>query len=261
MNELKEKLNKIIDRTDASISFAFHSPHAQININTEKRHQAASLVKVLIMIEAYRQADRGQLDLNSQITIPNRLITKGTGVIAYLTEFPSCTIKNLVELMIIVSDNTASNLLIDILGFEKINDLGSMIGCNQLVLQRKFMDYNAIEKGLDNYISASDCIKLLKVIAEKNSIVSDQSREEMLEILSNQQFSNIFSFFNSMKKGICLFSKTGELDDVLHDMYIIQQFDTPYYLAVLTSNWDKNEDGQMLLSEIGIVLTDYFNKY
>jgi len=92
----------------------------------------------------------------------------GAGVLRALPRLTHIKVEELLTLMIIVSDNTATNELISLVEFEKINECGKDLGLKKTVLNRYMMDEIAVEKGTDNYTCASDVVKCLREIYEGN---------------------------------------------------------------------------------------------
>ncbi len=111
------------------------------HIYGDERFLAASSIKVPILIELFRKAKAGAVDLDEGITVPDEVKVGGTGV---LKEFGDGTatlsIGDLASLMVTVSDNTATNIIIDIVGFDDVNALLEGMGLTTIKLLRKMQD-------------------------------------------------------------------------------------------------------------------------
>ena len=166
----------------------------------------------------------------------------------------------MLELMIIVSDNTATNVLLDKLHIDKVNALIQSIGCTETIVERRLMDREGQAAGLDNYTSAKDMVLLLKSINENNDLFNRQSQLHMLDILGNQQFTYKLPLYGEEKDGVRFFHKTGELEGVEHDAAVMKANGRTIYAAVLAENMYPNAEGQRLISEIGRLLIAYIKK-
>lgn len=250
--KIQEELMGVHGRVGAAIevegeSYYFHS---------EEAFPSASVIKIPILIEALRQSESGKINLNQLVSNADK--TGGSGVLQALSPSARMTVKDLMTLMIIVSDNTATNKLIDFLGMETINASLNNLGLQETALNRKMMDFEAKAKGLDNFTSPKDMLTCLKVINE-DGYLSDASRRTALEIMHFQQFQDkllgmidIDSVFTA--------NKTGSLPRVENDCAILKYNGKTAYITVLM---DKLEDvfaGRLVISKIGKHVYDYLLK-
>src|SRR5699024_3301921 len=95
---------------------------------------------VPILIESLRQADQGILNLDEKTTVSSSDLTNGGGIIRHLSEDQELSVLDLMYLMIILSDNTATNMVIDRVGMDAVNQVCEEIGCDDTKLQRKMME-------------------------------------------------------------------------------------------------------------------------
>ena len=82
---------------------------------------AASVIKLPVMVEAFRRIGAGELDPDERVTVPPEAKLPSCGALTYLHDGLTVTVMDLITLMIILSDNTATNLLIDRLDMEAVN--------------------------------------------------------------------------------------------------------------------------------------------
>ncbi|WP_158591774.1 serine hydrolase [Oceanobacillus halophilus] len=252
---LRSSLLEMLSEVSENFSICIHSSNGNITINAENQKKAASIVKLFILVEAFRQKEKGNLSFDDTVSIDKKRMVGGSGIITNLTESHVYSYRNLIELMIIVSDNTASNVLLDKLGINEINNLANQIGCEQTIITRKFMDYHAASKGFENYTSASDVCKLLQLLPKKNNILSDNSREQILDILAKQQFNHkLPSYF---PEGTTFYHKTGEITGAEHDAGIFKNKQEMIPIAVLSDGWEENGRAQRYLAEIGRLIYKY----
>ncbi|WP_026678628.1 serine hydrolase [Fictibacillus gelatini] len=255
---LKEHLQEVATGICGKMSIVLEIENLQISINGDDPFPSASLIKIPIMMEAFRQAQIGMLDLDETYRVPSEAPVGGMGVIQHLRPEIELSIHDLITLMIIVSDNTATNLLIDLVGMEAVNKLSSDLGCNQTLLARKMMDVTAQKNGKDNWTSAYDIVKFLKEI-DQGKLLTSKQRTNALKTLRQQQFHSKLPALisESFSEETYVAHKTGELPGTEHDAGIIQANGKRAYIAVLTTDLDNNITGQKAIAQIGKLVFDH----
>lgn len=215
--------------------------------------RAASVIKIPILLASYLTlSDK----LDETAIVPEHLVVEGAGVIPFLSGKLPFTYRNLMELMIIVSDNTASNALLHANGMNVVNELMKRIGCANSKIERYFMDENAVLKGLDNKTTPKDMVLMLQQIGEDGGFLRDEYKEDALRILKNQQFEEMLPAY-TLNEEIHYYHKTGGLVGVDHDVAIIQYKKKKLYAAVLTQGWQDGFTGKKCIAEIGKEISDY----
>ncbi len=180
---------------------------------------AASVIKIPVMIEAFRQKEAGQLDFTREIEIRHEDKLPSCGALTYLHDGIHVQIQDLVTLMIILSDNTATNLLIDILGQDEINRTIQDLKLKGTVLRRKLFMEELNRLGIQNSITAGDMGFVLEELYNGH-IISKSASRDMLNILFNQRLNGKIPFFLHDRDIRCA-HKTGEDDGITHDVGII----------------------------------------
>lgn len=210
---------------------------------------SASLIKLPILLTAFRQAEKGKLDLNEKVKLRDVEKTGGAGVLQALSEDAVLTVLDLLTLMVTVSDNAATNWVIEKIGMHKTNETIADLGLNVTKLNRKMMDLDAIQSGIENFTSPADMVRCLQAINE-GDFVSDDSRQKMLAILQKQQFTDKLPY-SMDKELIYAGNKTGELPGIEHDCAIIKYRESCAYAAVMIDQLEQKEWGRKTISEIG----------
>lgn len=259
LQDLKARLIEIIASSPGEISVALSSEEGDILINEHTKMKAASVIKLPILIQSFRLHEQGKLNLDRIVEINHSQKVAGTGVIHYLTESNSYSFRNLLELMMIVSDNTASNIALHTVGMDGVNRFSDELNCMNTKVERYFMDAEAVANGYENTTTAYDMLQYLKAIGTPNSFVNDDSRQEMINILAKQQFSQKLPGYNYPESGICFYNKTGELPGIEHDISIIKKNEDTIFVSVLSRGWSDNFSGKMCLAQIGKELIQYLN--
>jgi len=187
--------------------------------NADMPLEAASVIKVPIMVEAFRQMEAGLIDFDAPVTIRREDKLPSCGALTYLHDGVTVTVGDLVTLMIILSDNTATNLMIGMLGIENINKTIDDLGLTGTWLNRMLFQPELSRQGIQNYVSAVDMGKLLQGMLQ-GEIVSPEASARMLEILGNQRLNGKLPFYLHSKDIRCA-HKTGEDDGITHDVGVI----------------------------------------
>lgn len=226
INETKDFVSTYKDR----YSIYIESNDLGIIEVSPHRLRAASMIKVFILAYLFDQVDKNLISLDERITLLGKDKVGGSGSLQSYDEGISLSIDFLAEKMITESDNTATNILIDRLGIESINQYIARNGYGDTYLQRKMMDSNAISKGLENYTSASD-LGLFFHRLYKNEIVSSTWDTYMKDILIRQTDTECIA---SALPDYTVAHKTGELVGVYHDGGIIYTPKGDYILVLLS---------------------------
>jgi beta-lactamase class A len=255
---LEHQVNHIASTMNAQYSIAIETSDGQIYINAEEQVPSASLIKIPIMIEAFRQARAGRLDLQRRYRVPSTKRVGGTGIVQYMSQETTWSLRDLISLMIIVSDNTATNFIIDILGMENVNALAQKLDCTKTVLARKMMDLEARSKGVDNFTSAADMVVFLKEIIHGTTL-DEEGRRAAFHTLTCQQLNIKLSVDapKALSPNIELAHKTGELPGIEHDVGIFRINGNSAYVAVLTWGLAENDSGRRFIANIGQLVFNY----
>ena len=176
--EWKKEIEKIISQVEGSVCINFYDlvKNTGFSIDGDKKVLSASMIKLLILAELMKKISEDKFSLSDTIMMANFMKTGGDGVLKELNAGHHFTLKELATLMIIVSDNQATNILIDFLGMENINLLGKELGLKESFLGRKMMDTEARKNGYDNYTCADDISLLFKLIYQEKLINKEASQ-------------------------------------------------------------------------------------
>jgi beta-lactamase class A len=262
MGEMKEKykvlearIHELIKGSAGRISLHIELPAHCIKVHSDVSYSAASLIKLPILLEGFREIQEGLLDPHEIIPLIQKDKVGGAGVLSQLSSHARMTVHDLLTLMIIISDNTAANLLINRLGMDSINGMCRLLNLHETKLNRKLMDFDALKSGVDNYISAADAVNCLKAI-DNGDFFQLKSRESMHGILHNQQFWQKLP--GRMDRNLVYTAnKTGELPGVEHDCAIIRYNHQTIYAAVFIDELTDNSTGSRLITKVGEYLNDY----
>lgn len=197
----------------------------------DERFPSASVIKIAILLELLARADEGDLRLTDRLIVQDEDKVPGSGVLSMLGAGLELSLDDLAHLMMNVSDNTASNLLIGRLGCDAINRRLSELGLTSTRLERKFYDFAAREKGLDNWVAAGELADLLMAV-ERRSVLSPAACEKALAVMRKQQFTSRIPALLPPDTPVA--NKTGSITGICHDAGIIYSPAGPLVLVVLT---------------------------
>ncbi|KGP72704.1 serine hydrolase [Pontibacillus yanchengensis] len=247
LSSLEKKVTNIVSTLNAKASVVIRTNYGTIAINEKEIMPAASVIKIPIMMEAFRQARTEGGDLSAPVTIPQHNKVGGAGVLQFLSQ-DTFSLYDLVKLMIIVSDNTASNAVIRSVGMEAINRMIEELGCWNTKLRREFMNLKAQGQGFDNTTTAEDMVNLLEQLALHD--------REMVEILKGQQLTSQLPAYNTYED-LEIANKTGELDGVQHDVGMFVDSYQSVYVAVLLNEVGEAVEAQRAIADIGHQVMQY----
>lgn len=213
--------------------------------NQELLFPAASLIKLPILWEFFHQSAMGMINLAEEIELRASDMVIGSGVLRQLHPGLRLRLHDLATLMIVVSDNTATNLLIDRLGSDKINNSIQQLGLMSTTLQYKMFDPHY--RSRDNFTSPTDIALMLETFVQHKQLLG-QFGDEPLKILEGQQYKNKLHL--GVPKGTRLANKTGELLWIEHDAGILFVRDREIIVVVMTKDLHENYDGIQLCRDV-----------
>lgn len=219
-----------------------------------RTQRSASVIKLFIMVTAFRQIKAGQLSLNQEVRVPKGDRVGGTGELAQ-QNVSQLSVNKLLTLMIRNSDNSATNVLIDRLGgLNVINQEIKRLGCTQTQLQRKMLDYQALKAGKDNVTSVNDVGRLLVKLAQ-HRVLGAPYDAEMLQLMTNNANQSKLPALINQKAAV--YNKTGEFPDygVQNDAAIVKKGNQAFVTVVLSQ---KGTQGKQIsaMQQLGKQLYD-----
>lgn len=225
----------------------------RVSIGETKAIEAASVIKLFVMAEAFRQREEGLIDFAMPVTVREEDKLPSCGALTYMKGDITLPLGDLVTLMIILSDNTATNLLIDLMGIGRIGEMISLLGMRETALRRKLFMPELAARGVRNEVSARDCARLMQLLLE-GRVVSPGASAEMLDMLRCQRLRGKMPFYLSSRNVKCA-HKTGEDDGITHDVGVIFG-KTPRIFCFLSQKTNVPEAERALQALAGAAGTD-----
>jgi beta-lactamase class A len=225
-----------------------------ITWNENQQLPAGSVIKLPIAVSVFEQELAGKLQLDAEVVLKPTDKADGSGVLKRTRSGTRLTVGNLVELMLQRSDNTATNMLTDLLGLEQINDVCRRQGLTATCMPRYIMDLEARDNKVENYTSATDMGRLLKALYERR-ILDPPSSTQLLDILKGQHVRDRLPRY--LPRGVVLAHKTGLMKDACHDVGILYGRNHDYVIAVLTTDFGSYGQAKQAIGRIGRAVYQY----
>jgi beta-lactamase class A len=217
-------------------------------INGERDFASASTIKILILAALARAFDEGRLCPDYKLPVREELKVEGSGVLNWLATGLELSLRDHAWLMIAISDNTASNVLIDAVGLDQIKATGNDIGVGETTLARMFMGRHAPSGAPRNRATADGLVAILTAI-EHDTAASAAQCSWMRDLLNDQQHVNRLP--RHLPEGIEYRGKTGTLTGTVHDCGVLSGPGGRAAVAVLTEGFENTYDAERLIGAIG----------
>lgn len=252
-------LNALAAAPDAVVGVAIKDLRSgeEFIINGDEVFPQASAIKIHILAELYRQAEQGRFRLTDVVPVPASARVAGSGVLNELgTSSVAMSIRDYAVLMIVLSDNTATNLLIERVGMENVNRFLQSSGATRTKLQRVMMDLKAATEGRENIGTPRDVMIVLEKMY-RGELVSKNASADMLSILRKPKDGPLRS---GLPGSVDLADKAGDVDGVKCNVGIVFLQDAPYIVCVMTKLLQNEEDGPKTITEISRLTYQYFER-
>jgi beta-lactamase class A len=229
----------------------------KISFNRDKLFPSASLVKIPIMAACFYAAREGRISLKDKLTLKNSSKTPGSGVLKNMAAGSTFTVDKIIEIMITKSDNTATNMLIELLTFDYLNRFFKTQGLSNTNLSRKMMDFKYRRKGVENYTTAEDLAYLLERIYRREFLNRDIS-ERCLSMLLQQKVNDRIPA--RLPRNVPVAHKTGLESQVCHDVGILFAPQGDFLICVLTKSKAGRKEIKEFIARLALFTYNSYNK-
>jgi len=220
---------------------------------------AASTIKTPILLAALEQVRQGRLTLKDHLPVPQSSILPDTQV--FDRGQSEYTLEELLYWMVTLSDNTATNVILDTLGLDAVNEYCAVnLSLSGTVCQRKMLDFAAAGAGKDNLTTAADQRKLFCLL-HSSAILNPDLRRVALSILSRQRHQD--TLLRYIPDEVVFAHKTGGLDGVAHDCGLFLSLKRPLFVGVFTWNGpspDGDPGQRKFIGRLGKAIFDYYKE-
>jgi beta-lactamase class A len=242
------------------VSIYHFETEKEFSHNQNEEFYAASIIKIPIMSAVFAQVSEGKRSLSDTIQVRSEDIVSGDGILKNLTPGTEWTIHDLVVLMIIESDNTATNLLIDMVGIENIQLYMSIWGFKQTQFRHELQIKPSRKHNESNLITAKEMNHFLRNIAMGN-IVSMSVCRKMIDIMKQQKMNDLLPSLLPENEGIIgtipiweMAHKTGYVPGVEHNVGLFFLPGHTFAISALSKNVPNREEPRRIMSELGSLL-------
>ena len=242
----------------------------QVLINEHEMFHAASTMKTPVMVELFKQAEAGKFALSDSIVVKNEFysivdssrysmdISEDSEGQLYDMIGKKRTIRDLINDMITMSSNLATNILIQKVGAQNVTRTMRSYGADSIEVLRGVEDIKAYERGLSNRTTALDESIIYERIGNGNA-VSQEASEAMIDILKKQHFNEMIPA--KLPEDVEVAHKTGWITGVHHDSGLVILPDGRKYVLVLLSKNAPNRDKVIsTFADISKTVYDYFTQ-
>ncbi|MBU1726816.1 MAG: class A beta-lactamase-related serine hydrolase [Candidatus Omnitrophica bacterium] len=229
----------------------------EIDFNKDRSVPAASLVKIPIMLSYFYAAQENKISLKEEISLKGMEKVSGSKVLGDRAVGSKFSVEELMVPMITQSDNTATNMLIDRLGFDTLNGYFKQIGLKNTNVSRRMMDFKKRANGVENYTTAEDMAFLLEELYRLNFLNKNTSKQCL--ILLAQQKVNDRIPRKLPKDDIVVAHKTGLERSVCHDVGIVFTNKGNFLICVLVKHGNKfARPAKKLIADIALLTYNYY---
>lgn len=241
-----------------------------IAISPDTPVSTASVIKLPMLVEAMEQVKAGKHKLDDKITLQKDDIVQGSGILQFFDTPLAITFKDALTFMIIESDNTATNLVIDQVGIKNVNDWISQMGLKDTYLYKKVfkpatgpMPADQKKFGLGK-TTAREMAKVMESIV-RCDLHDETLCDAMLYMLRNQQYRNLVPHYietSDTSEGLSLIAnKTGSLNEVRNDVAVVYSRNGPIIISAFTydnadKSWNNDNAAELLVAHIAKTVMD-----
>lgn len=218
----------------------------------------ASSIKITVLANLYLQAQQGKLKLTDLYTVQSSDLVPDSDIMNGLTPgVTRITLRDLATMMVAVSDNAATNVLIDRVGMDNVNAMLDSLSLSHTRLRRKMMDLEAAKQGRENISTPREMMTLLDAIYH-GKVLNKESTADFFKMLSTNKDSWIP---RNLPPDVKVANKPGALEAVRNDSGIVFVEGRPYVICVMTSFLHNEREGEEAISKVSLAAWQMFDRF
>ncbi|MBI2683015.1 MAG: serine hydrolase [Acidobacteriales bacterium] len=256
---LERDVRQVADGVDGVMAVAITdlTSGEQILINPDEVMPQASSIKITVLLELYRQAQSGKLRLADEYVVRGEDLVQDSDIMGGLTPgVTRLTLRDLATMMVAVSDNAATNVLIDRVGMENVNASLRSLGLEHTRLRRKMMDLKAAQEGRENVATAREMTSLLRQVYQ-GKVLNKEMTADFFKVLSTHKDSPIPRL---LPEGLMVADKPGALEGVRTDSGIVFVPGRPFVVSVMGTYLRDERAAETAISRIAKLAYDHFDR-
>jgi beta-lactamase class A len=255
-NSFKGKVSLYAKNLDTGETYAF---------NADERVRTASTIKIAVMIEAYARVAEGKIKWTDEIILTKEKKVGGSGILNELSDNLRLTLRDAVNLMMILSDNTATNLVLDVLTTDAVNARMESLGIKNIKIMRKVFSGGDSMAGKDpenkkyglGMATPREMVLLMEKL-DRGEVVSPAASKEMIELMKREQGRNAIG---RSLWDVPMASKYGALDRLRSSVAILYTKRGKIALAISCDDmpetmWSVDNPAYLLMSRLSEVLVN-----
>jgi beta-lactamase class A len=255
--QLTARLEAIVRSVDGVVGYTLVDLTSGAAVASRLDREAfptASAIKVPILFELLKRADEGGLRLDAASPLDRSQVVGGSGVLQHLTT-PALSLRDHAALMMILSDNTATNIVIEAVGMANVTARMASLGLSDIKLRRKMMDDAAVKRGDENVASPTSLLKATELLwkGEGLSRAGRDTGRDIMRLVTG-------AIRSAIPSRVVVFSKTGSLAGVRAETAIVDLPNAPFGLAVMTTYLKDDAAGSRAIGEIAATAFAYFER-
>jgi beta-lactamase class A len=215
----------------------------------------ASSIKLALVLELYHQAAAGRIDLGALRTLPKARVG-GSGVLPYLSDKAQLTGRDLAVLMMSLSDNAATNILIDEVTFAAVNARMDALGLGKTRFRRHMIDLAAARRGEENVSTPQEMVRLIEAIGKGDGLPPALG-DDLRAVVGLPKTT---AFRDPLPQDLVILDKPGELEGVRTSTGLVALKYRPYAAAIMTTALKDERDGENAIREISRMIYETFDR-
>jgi beta-lactamase class A len=257
--KLESSIHEIDSHLDGVMGVAIEDLNTgdQFFLHENEVFAQASSIKITVLANLYLQAQQGKLRLTDLYNVQASDLVPDSDIMNGLTPgVTRITLRDLATMMVAVSDNSATNVLIDRVGMANVNAMLDSLGLPHTRLRRKMMDLDAAKQGRENISTPREMMTLLEAIY-RGKVLNKESTEDFFKVLSTNKDSWIP---RDLPADLKIANKPGALEAVRNDSGIVFVEGRPYVICVMTAFLANERDGEEAISKVSLATWRMFDR-
>ena len=262
--KLETRVEEIANRLDGVMGVAILdlTDGRTLLRNADRIFPTASSIKIAILLELYRQDQesragaKGKAKLDDVYTFDPKDLVEDSQIMAGLTSgVTRVTNRDLAQFMVAVSDNAATNVLIDRVGMQNVNAILRSLGLTKTMLRRKMIDIAAARRGDENVSTPQEMVRLLEIIY-KGKALDKEFTDDLIKQLKTLKKDSYLSY--GLPTDVEVADKPGTLEGVRTDSGIVFAKNRPFAISVMTTYDGEEKAAEHAIAEVALEAFRYF---
>jgi len=236
----------------------------QLLVHPDDVFPQASSIKIAVLAELYHQAEQSAHGAGGKATLKDRYVVRAADLVAdsailggLTPGVTSLTNRDLATMMVAVSDNSATNVLIDRVGMDNVVHLTESLGLARTQLRRKMMDLEAAAHGRENISTPREMMQLLEQLY-RGKVIGPPLLDDFFAVLATPKDSFIP---RDLPPDLKIANKPGELEGVRNDSGIVFLKNRPYVICVMTTYLANERAGEDAITRISSLAYGVFDRF